>query len=191
MNVMLWLVKKKSVEKHCSTRKPLTCVDLDSWRLPACRCCRPKGGIWEWREFHGAAMSSQPTSQAAAATISLHNGWKSKTPLKTLWDVRGEELSCITTHPQEQLTLLQQSRNSVLNIKESSLKWGMPRDNAQNTIFFSNFQFLLLKPLLRCLLWQDLPWKNLTLPPKKPQAQAFPPHTHKHTQAKHRTENHH
>lgn len=92
-------------------------------------------------------MSSQPTSQAAAAMISLHNGWKSKTSLKTLWDVRGEELSCITAHPQEQLTLLQQSRNSVLNIKESSLKWGMPRDNAQNTIFFSNFQFLLLKSL--------------------------------------------
>lgn len=126
-------------------------------------------------------MSSQPTSQAAAATISLHNGWKSRTLLKTLWDVRGEELSCITAHPQEQLTLLQQSRNSVLNIKESSLKWGMPRDNAQNTIFFQQLSVFTPETSLEMFTVTRSPLKEPNIASKKtPSTGVSPSHPQTH-----------
>lgn len=167
MNVMLWLVQK-IVGKHCSAVKPLSCADLDSWRLPACRCCCCERGFGAG----GNSLQLPAHTASSCCRISLHHGWTSGTSPKTFQGVRRAELFHCPAH--EPLGVLQHSRKSVLNIREPSLKWGMPKDNAQSIIFLNNFSFLLLKFLLRCLLWQDLPWKNLNLPQNTPSTDLLP-----------------
>lgn len=119
----------------------------------------------------GTPWSSQPTSQAAAARISLHNGWKSGISLKKSLKRRRVELSHSPSH--EQLMFLQQCRNSVLNVRESSVKWEMPKDNAQNAFF--------LKIILIFLFW-NFSWdvycdktlkESKAAPPKKTPSTEF------------------